>query len=218
MSRKRRRRSSHGLLWLLLIALGSAAGLGRYQQPPAPPGAPASTRPSPPAASTKVFQVLLGATLQDDKDNDGDSFKVLHEGAVHLFRLHFVDCAEKRRHSYNAQRLQEQGLYFGGLNEADTVALGLEAKAFTEAWLRSTPVTICTKWQQVYNDSRHYAFVLFPDGEDLSAKLVRAGLARIHTTGATLPDGRAAGLYQQQLRAMEADAKAAGRGGWRRRQ
>jgi hypothetical protein len=37
---------------------------------------------------------------------------------------------------------------------------------------------------------------------------------RIHTKGARLPDGREANVYLNQLRAIEAEAHAAGRGAW----
>lgn len=133
---------------------------------------------------------------------------------MHEFRLYFADCPEKKRHSFNADRLAEQGRYFGGLDEAQTVAIGRQAEEFTRQLLTTQPFTICTKWHRVYDSGRCYAFILFQDGEDLSAKLVRAGLARIHTTGTTLPDGRDARQYQRQLREMEAAAKAAGRGAW----
>jgi len=71
---------------------------------------------------------------------------------------------------------------------------------FTRQWLTERPFTVYTKWQGVFNSGRHYAFIVFPDGEDLSAKLVREGLARIHTTGTTLPDGRSASHYEKELR------------------
>jgi hypothetical protein len=50
---------------------------------------------------------------------------------------------------------------------------------------------------------------------NLAEKLVREGLARIHTTGAALPDGRSARQFEAGLRELERQARAAGRGGWR---
>jgi endonuclease YncB( thermonuclease family) len=163
-----------------------------------------------------VFQVILNAQLQPHRDNDGDSFHIAHEGGVHEFRLYFADCPEKRAYAQNADRLADQGRYFGGLSQAQTVAVGQEAAAFTRQLLTTQPFTVHTKWHRVYSSARCYAFVLFQDGEDLSAKLVRAGLARIHTGGTTLPDGRSPAQYQHQLRELEAAAKAAGRGAWGR--
>ena len=101
------------------------------------------------------------------------------------------------------------------VSEARTVAIGQQAQAFTQQLLSTRPFSVYTKWQSVYNSGRHYAFILFPDGEDLSAKLIREGLARIHTSGTTLPDGRTTSQYENQLRQLESEARAAGRGGWR---
>jgi endonuclease YncB( thermonuclease family) len=208
---RRRRRRSLPLSWLgllLLVALGTQAWKEvqkRQRMPEVRTG-----------KAAKVFEVMLGARLLDDKNNDGDSFKISYRGKVHELRLYFADCPEKRRHAYNGERLQEQGQYFGGLDEARTVALGQQAQVFTRQWLQGRPFTVYTKWQSVFDSGRHYAFVVFPDGEDLSAKLVREGLARIHTTGTTLPDGRSATAFVQHLRALELEARAAGRGGWAR--
>ena len=165
--------------------------------------------------ATKVFEVIFDGRLHPHPDNDGDSFHLEHGGKVHEFRLYFADCPEKKRHPLNGDRLAEQGQYFGGLSEAATVALGQMGEAFTREWLSKQRFTVCTKWHAVYGSGRYYAFILFPDGEDLSAKLVRAGLARLHTGGTTLPDGREARVYEQQLRQLEAEARAARRGGWR---
>ncbi|HYF34197.1 MAG TPA: thermonuclease family protein, partial [Prosthecobacter sp.] len=170
----------------------------------------------PAKTATKVFQVLPGARLQAHRSNDGDSFTLSHGGQTYTFRLYFADCPEKERHGYNEERLREQGAYFGGLREKETVAIGKLAKERTEEWLNRQPFTVYTKWQGVYDSGRYYAFVIFADGEDLSEKLVREGLARIHTTGTTLPDGRSRQAFEAHLRNLEGQARAARRGGWGR--
>lgn len=170
--------------------------------------------PSPKREATKVFEVLLDAHLHPHRDNDGDSFHLEHGGQVHEFRLYFADCPEKARHHLNGDRLADQGRYFGLLSEAETVSVGRAAESFTRDLLSRQRFTVCTKWQAVFGSGRCYAFVLFADGEDLSAKLVRAGLARIHTGGTTLPDGRETRVYEQQLRALENEARVARRGAW----
>ncbi len=170
--------------------------------------------PSPMREATKVFEVLLDARLHPHRDNDGDSFHLEHGGQVHEFRLYFADCPEKARHHLNGDRLADQGRYFGLLSETETVSVGRAAESFTRDLLSRKRFTVCTKWQTVFGSGRYYAFVLFADGEDLSAKLVRAGLARIHTGGTTLPDGREARVYEQQLRALENEARVARRGAW----
>jgi endonuclease YncB( thermonuclease family) len=164
--------------------------------------------------ASKVFEVILGAKLHDHRDNDGDSFHLNHNGQTHEFRLYFADCPEKKRHQFNGDRLAEQGQYFGGLSEAETVAIGRQAQTFTLRLLSTQSFTLYTKWQSVYNSRRHYAFIVFADGEDLSAKLIRAGLARIHTSGIALPDGRSVNDYQNQLRDIEQQARSQRMGAW----
>lgn len=202
--RRRRRLPKH--LWLFLVFIGVGVQVWRDQH-----RAPAHARP---AGATKVFEVMPGAQLVEDPDNDGDSFRIRYRDQEHVFRLYFADCPEKRRHAFNGERLQEQGRYFGGLTEYETVFMGEQAQAFTRELLRTQSFTLYTKWQAVFTQERHYTFVVFVDGEDLSEKLVRAGLARIHTTGTTLPDGRQSSLYERQLRQHEAAAKSARRGAW----
>jgi endonuclease YncB( thermonuclease family) len=172
-------------------------------------------QPTSSPAATKVFEVILDAHWQAHRDNDGDSFHLVHSnGKTNEFRLYYADCPEKRRHDFNQDRLLEQGRYFGGLSEAQMTQIGQQAQALTQHLLTTQPFTLYTKWQRVYNSSRHYAFVVFADGEDLSAKLVRAGLARIHTSGTTLPDGRTTAQYRAALRQMEAAARSENRGAW----
>jgi endonuclease YncB( thermonuclease family) len=195
-------------LWIVLALIGAGFQAWRELH-----DAPANS----PKQSIKVFEVILNAQLRPHPDNDGDSFHLDHGGQTHEFRLYFADCPEKNRHHLNGERLAEQGRYFGNLSESETVAVGLQAQAFTERLLTTQSFTICTKWQSVYNSGRHYAFILFKDGEDLSAKLIREGLARIHTSGTRLPDGRTPSQYEQQLHQIEAEARAARRGGWRLR-
>ncbi|MES2598082.1 MAG: thermonuclease family protein [Verrucomicrobiota bacterium] len=203
--RSKRGRKGKGWPWLWLVALFLGwQGWEQFVHKPS----------SPEHVAAKVFEVILDARLQPHRDNDGDSFHLAHGGQVHEFRLYFADCPEKKRHHLNGDRLAEQGRYFGGLSEAETVAVGQNGEAFTRELMSTQPFVICTKWQKVYSSGRYYAFVIFPDDEDLSAKLVRAGLARIHTGGTTLPDGRATKVYEQQLRQMEAEARGARRGGW----
>jgi endonuclease YncB( thermonuclease family) len=43
---------------------------------------------------------------------------------------------------------------------------------------------------------------------------VQAGLARIHTKGVRMPDGRKANDYENHLREVEKAARAAQRGAW----
>jgi endonuclease YncB( thermonuclease family) len=213
MSRQQHRRqqrprpSGHGTWpWVLLILIAIGVQFRRDLQ---------RDQPNHPQAATKVFEVILDARWEPHRDNDGDSFHLMHSnGKTNEFRLYFADCPEKRRHDFNGDRLLEQGRDFGGLSEAQMTQIGQQALSLTQHLLTTQPFTIYTKWQRVYNSSRHYAFVIFSDGEDLSAKLVRAGLARIHTSGTTLPNGQTTSQYQTHLRQLEAEARTAARGAW----
>ena len=192
--------------WVLVALVAVVIHIWSDVEPDQPTSSP---------AVTKVFEVILDARWQSHRDNDGDSFHLVHSnGKMNEFRLYFADCPEKRRHDFNQDRLLEQGRYFGGLSEAQMTGIGQQAQALTQHLLTTQPFTLYTKWQRVYNSSRHYAFVVFADGEDLSAKLVRAGLARIHTNGTTLPDRRTTAQYQAALRQMETAARSENRGAW----
>lgn len=172
-------------------------------------------KPAVPKAKPDGFFVQLkNARLLEDPGNDGDSFKVAHAEGEHVLRLYFVDCPEKRRYALVEERLKDQAGYFGGLSIPQTVSLGLQAKAFTEKLLREQSFTIQTRWERVYDSERSYAMVFFSDGEDLSMKLVKAGLCRIHTKGTTMPDGQHEFEFENRLRVLESEARAAKRGAW----
>ena len=192
-------------LWVLVwlsVALLQAWNHFRYK--PTPP------RPEPDGH----LVVLKHARLVDDSGNDGDSFKIAHDDGEQVLRLYFVDCPEKRQYALVNDRLKDQAGYFGGLSIPQTVAAGMEAKAFTEKLLREQPFKIQTRWERVYDSERSYALVFFDDDEELSEKLVKAGLCRIHTKGTVMPDGRREFDFENHLRSLEREAKAAQRGAW----
>lgn len=193
-------------LWTLFFVLVAALQLWER-----------ATRVARPAADPQpvpVFETLQDVRLVEDKVNDGDSFKIAHAGGEHVFRLHFVDCPEKRDYVLVRSRLKDQAGYFGGISVARTLRAGVEAKAFTEKLLREGRFKVQTRWRRVYDSGRFYALVFFEDGEELSEKLVRAGLCRIHTAGTMMPDGRSEFVFEQHLRELEKEAHAAGRGAW----
>jgi endonuclease YncB( thermonuclease family) len=160
------------------------------------------------------FVTLTNARLVDDSGNDGDSFKIAHDSGEQVLRLYFVDCPEKRQYKLVEGRLKDQAGYFGGLSIPQTLNVGLEAKTFTETRLREQRFTVQTRWERVYDSERVYAVVFFDDGEDLAAKLVRAGLCRIHTKGTMMPDGQREFDFEARLRTLEKEARAAQRGAW----
>jgi len=167
-----------------------------------------------PAVEIERLQPLSGVRFIDAETNDGDSFVVDHEGQKLVLRLYFVDCAEKREYKLVAGRLKDQAGYFGGLSIPQTLKLGQQARAFTADLLRSRAFTVFTRWERVYDSDRIYAVIVFEDGEDLAHKLVQAGLARIHTKGVNMPNGRKANDYENHLRDVEKEARAAKLGAW----
>lgn len=179
---------------------------------------PDARRSSRPPAATAAWTELRNPTLGDDPTDDGDSFRVRHEGGDDVLRLYFVDCPEKKRHQFNRDRLAEQGAAFGGLAESDTLRIGRQARDFTLKLLRDRPFRVFTRWEPVFDDRRHYVHlaVLQPDGRErwLAELLVEEGLARIHTKGADLPDGTSRAAFDHRLRTLEKSARLAGRGGW----
>ncbi len=69
--------------------------------------------------------------------------------------------------------------------------------------LTEQPFTVQTRWERVYDSARSYALVFFADGEELSEKLVKAGLCRIHTKGTWMPDGRREIDFENHLRVLD---------------
>ena len=215
-------------LLLLLIGLQAWEEIKTYQAPAKAPQSTSKAVPKTPSPSKTAqtpskskgntiggFETLVGCRLHEDRNNDGDSFKVAHQGEIMELRLYFVDAPEKRLHQYNGERLDHQGRYFGNLTREKTIAIGQQAKAHTERLLTSRPFRVVTRWQPVFESGRYYAFIFFEDtGEELSESLVREGLARIYTEGTNLPDGRKKADFEKHLKKLELDAKKAKRGGW----
>ena len=164
----------------------------------------------------KGWEVLTNCELVEDRTNDGDSFALRAGGETVTFRLYFADCPEKYRHQYNGDRIADQGAYFGGLSEEQTIATGVEAREFALSLLTRGPVTVETKWEEVYDSERYYAFVRVGD-KDLAEALVSRGLARIHTKGTARRDGTPERTQKDRLYQLEREAKSQRRGGWGKR-
>lgn len=223
------RKQFKNLFWIILIVLAIGlqlwdeshkdAGAGSPTAKPEkaePRSTPPTKQPSTARTSKNGFEVLTGARLLDHRNNDGDSFKIRHDGQEFELRLYFVDAPEKRLHQYNGERIDHQGRYFGNLTRDQTMEVGLQAKRLVDQLLASRPFRVETRWKAVFDSGRHYAFVFFEDSnEELSEILVREGLARIYTEGSDLPDGRKRADFERHLKKLEANAKAQQKGGWR---
>lgn len=205
MTRRRRRSNPARKLWLVFWL---AVGLFQWWDHQRP--RPQLPRPEP----GPHFVALGNARLLDDAGNDGDSFKVAHDGGEQVLRLYFVDCPETRDYPLVHGRIKDQASYFGGLSLTETVRIGTEARAYTERLLQEHPFVVHTRWERVFNSRRVYALVYFDDGEELSEKLVRSGLCRLHTKGTLLPGGQGEHDFEAHLRTLEREARASRRGAW----
>ena len=210
MSKKRRheRGNPFVVLVLLIVLLGGLYYLNEFYEP------------GPPATRSKSgdFIVLEGCRLIEDPNrNDGDSFRVRHGDEQYVIRLYFVDCPEKRVHSYDKDRIAEQGRYFGGLSEKETIKLGLDARDVTLNLVRKNDFSVLTKWEEVYTSGRFYGLVRFEEGGPnplyLHQILVQEGLARIYTRGLDIP-GETKSRHLKRLQNFEKQARKKGKGGW----
>jgi len=214
------RKPWHHIVLLLVLAAVAVVRMNRSvpsMPDPQPRSAPESTRVKrdhPPAGGG--WDRLEGCTLVEDRNNDGDSFVLRHAGKEYTFRLYYADCPEKYRNQFNGERIAEQGQYFGGLSEAATVAVGEEARDFTLGLLRKAPVAIETRWEEVFDSERRYAFVR-AGGADLGEALVARGLARIYTKGASRHGGPSERDERARLYQLEAGARKKRLGAWGRR-
>jgi len=205
---RRARRASWPLLVLVAIAL--ALWLAERLRP--------LDRP---ASEGGRYQRFEGCRWVGHRQNDGDSFRVrLPDGRVEQFRLYFVDAPESAFRRYrggrdNHRRIADQAAAFG-VDPERAVEIGRAAKRFVHERLGERSFTLHTEWDDPFGDRRYHAFVEVPaTGEGwLHEQLVGAGLVRIHTKGAALPDGRSERQQERRLRELEQQARARGLGGW----
>jgi len=170
-----------------------------------------------PARTGKPYDLLTECHLITGRNSDGDSFHIRHERGENEFRLYFVDAPESRSHRHNGERIAEQGKEMGGLNQEETIKIGQEAKAFTLQLLKEGNFKVMTKWEDVVRPGREYCFVIVEwEGREcyLHELLLAHGLAREHTRGADLPDGRGWRAQKAYLQKWEKEVAANKLGAW----
>lgn len=143
-------------------------------------------------ATAADLQRLDGAVLVKSGGNDGDSFRISHQGKELTIRLYYADCPETHAGTPSgAQRLREQARYFGLPDATRTIHHGQQAAAFTLEQL-SKPFTVHTSYATAPGRSKNgriYGFVTTASGQNLATLLVENGLARSHGVRRALPDG-----------------------------
>jgi competence protein ComEA len=157
---------------------------------------------------------------------DGDSFQIeTPEGKAVTVRLYGADCIEWHvSDESDARRLREQRRYFGISGPAGQSAASIQmAKDFGKAAAEETaralskPFTIHTTFADARGDGKHprvYAFVTTAEGEDLSARLVKLGLARAFGVYRETADKTSKAELEQRFDDLELQAARLGKGIW----
>ena len=184
------------------------------------PGAPGAAA----SLSSPQLQELTRCTLVETDWADGDSFLVRTAAGKELtIRLYGADCVEWHiSDDTDARRLRSQRRYFGIVGAtpeegmAKARALGEQAARVVRAALHE-PFTVHTAYADALGDGRHqrfYGFVTTAAGEDLSALLVRRGLARAFGVWHSTPDGASLQELRERMRDLELQAAREGVGAW----
>lgn len=157
---------------------------------------------------------------------DGDSFQIeTPDGKAVTVRLYAADCIEWHvTDESDARRLREQRRYFGISGPAGQSAASIQlAKGFGKAAAEETaralskPFTIHTTFADARGDGKHprvYAFVTTAEGEDLSARLVKLGLARAFGVYRETADKTPKAELEQRFDDLELQAARLGKGIW----
>lgn len=157
---------------------------------------------------------------------DGDSFQIeTPDGKAVTVRLYGADCIEWHvTDESDARRLREQRRYFGISGPAGKSKESIQlAKGFGKAAAEETaralarPFTIHTTFADARGDGKYqrvYAFVTTADGEDLSARLVKLGLARAFGVYRETADGVSKEEIEQRFDDLELQAARLGKGIW----
>jgi len=163
-------------------------------------------------ASTNKWETLEHCRLLEKGSRDGDSFHVRQGDREYVFRLYFVDAPEPN--DEEPERTDDQAVFFG-LSRAQTLELGREASQFTARELAGE-FSVTTRWENgggLGRLARFYGIVI-ADGRNLSAELVRNGLARIHGKPVKWPDGPRSTEFTSELKRLELEARVQHRGAW----
>lgn len=166
------------------------------------------------ASAEEAWVRLDGCRIIEHPSNDGDSFRVRHDGKEYLFRLCYVDAPETETFAKLRRRIREQLQYFG----VDEAQLYEVADAATDVAMRAMrgEFTVYTQWKDARGASklqRFFAVVKTPGG-DLAEILVREGLARVYGYMPDHPNGTSGRDYMAKLRRIQEESFRSRRGAW----
>jgi endonuclease YncB( thermonuclease family) len=164
------------------------------------------------AAKPKPLEKLTAFTYVDDKNNDGDSFRVKCADKEFVLRLYFIDAPETSLRFTEQTRKQSQ--YFGiALDE--TLAAGTMATDFVRTTLKD-PFEVWTKWSPGGGQSKEGRYSAFVEvkGRSLIELMVSGGWARVSGYAAPLPDGQKSPAYKKRLLELEGNARRERLGAW----
>ena len=169
---------------------------------------------APASQAERDWTTFEDCTLIEDPANDGDSFHVRYKEREYIVRLYFVDCPETD--TRYPDRVKEQGDYFGGLSEKETLRVGKKATEFTEKWLKGGSFTMHTRYEDAQGASSKKRYYVWIEKDDkiLAEDLVRNGLARLHGMNTDPPGALTERQFEMRLRTIEKETKTKREGGW----
>ena len=158
------------------------------------------------AAKAKKWEKLAACQYVEDKNNDGDSFRVKCGEKDFVLRLYFVDAPETNLRDAERTRLQSEHF---GVSLEETMKAGVKATEVARDTMKGS-FDVWTKWTSGGgrgNEVRYYGLVEV-DGEIL----VSGGLARIVGPVVPLPNGEKSTAYKERLTASPGEPHSSHRG------
>ncbi len=150
------------------------------------------------AAKPKAWERLSSCRYVEDKNNDGDSFRIKCEEKDFVLRLYFIDAPETNLR--DGERTHQQSEHFGvSLDEA--MKAGVKATELARKTMNGS-FDVWTKWSSGAGrgkEVRVYGLVE-AEGKSLVEILVSSGLARIVGQPVPLPNGEKSTAYKKTRR------------------
>ena len=164
------------------------------------------------AAKAKKWEKLAACHYVEDKNNDGDSFRVKCGEKDFVLRLYFVDAPETNLRDAERTRLQSEHF---GVSLEETMKAGVKATEVARDTMKGS-FDVWTKWTSGGGrgkEGRYYGLIE-ADGKSMVENLVSGGLARVVGQVVPLPNGEKSTVYKKRLVALESEARKQRVGVW----